>query len=255
MTKLSEIYDAFCEFAPPELQMSFDNAGFLVGRKDAEISRVILSLDVTSAVIDEAIERGAQLIISHHPVIWDAMKRVTDETETGRKLIKLIENGIAVISMHTNLDIARGGVNDTLLELLEAECVDTLDSDNCGRVGVLNRETNLCDFMSMCKNTLNVAGLRYYDASRPVKRIAVMGGSGGSSILDAYNKGCDTYVTADIKHSQFLTAQELGINLIDADHYCTEAPVMETVRERLSTDFPSVEFLLTRVHRQPARFF
>ena len=255
MNTVREIFDKLCEYAPPELQEAYDNAGFLLGRGSAEVDTALLSLDVTSEVADEAAARGAQLIISHHPLIWDAMKSVTDHQPQQEKLLRLAEHRIAVISMHTNLDIAEGGVNDVLLSLLGAKNEGSFDTEKCGRMGTLDRPMPLASFLAICKEKLATRGLRYYDAGRSVERIGVLGGAGGSNMIEAWQAGCDTYVTADVKYSVFLQARELGINLIDGDHFCTENPIMETLRARLSRDFPEVRFLLSERHNQTARFF
>ena len=118
MTNVQTVYDFLQEKAPFELQLGFDNAGFLVGRRDAAVSRILVSLDITEPVIQEAVERKAQLIVSHHPVIWGGAKSVTDQTPTGRKLLALAENHIAAICAHTNLDTVADGVNDALARRL-----------------------------------------------------------------------------------------------------------------------------------------
>lgn len=254
MTKVSEIFGYLCELAPLELQMSFDNAGLLLGRSGAEVSRVLLSLDVTTDVIREAVDKKAELIVSHHPLFLEARKTITDGDPDGEKLLLLAENRLAVISMHTNLDIASGGVNDVLLGLFGAIPEGALDADGCGRIGRLPAPAALETFLPFCKDLLHTAGLRYYDAGKPVHRLAVMGGSGGGSIQRAYELGCDTYLTSDIKYHQFLLAKELGINLIDGDHFCTEAPVMKMLAKSLSARFPDLSVLMTEVHGQTARF-
>lgn len=243
MNKVSDIFDFLCRLAPLQLQMSFDNSGLLLGKKDAVVDKVLLALDVTDAVVDEAIEIGAQLIISHHPLIFSPIKALTDE-----KLLKLVENSIAVISMHTNLDIAPGGVNDVLMAVLGAKTVDVLDEHGCGRVGVLENEKCLDEFLLECKNALCCKGIRYYSSGRPVKNLAVMGGSGADELETAFEKGCDTYVTADIKYHQFLRAAELGINLIDADHFCTENPIIFALKNTLEKRFEKTTFSISEKH-------
>jgi len=250
MTTVNDIFSYLSTLAPLELQMGFDNSGFLFGRDCAEIKKVLLALDVTSTVVEEAIEKGVQLIVTHHPVIFRPLKSMTDD-----KLLRLAENSIAVISMHTNLDIAQGGVNDVLIELLGAKGTQALDEDGCGRIGELPDELCMSDFLVRCKDKLNSKGLRYYDAGRQVKKLAVMGGSGGDFVKLAFDYGCDTYVTADIKYNQFLDAAELGINLIDADHYCTENPVMPVLKDKLDTQFPDIVFELSSRHEQVVSFF
>lgn len=249
MQKILDIYDYLQELAPLNLQMSFDNAGFQLGRLDSQVNRVLLALDVTQDVVDEAIEKGAQLIISHHPLIFTPLKSVSDE-----KLLKLAENNISVISMHTNLDIAAGGVNDVLIELLGARSERCFDEDNCGRIGTMSQKMQFEDFLSFCKLKLNTNGLRYYSAGREVERLAVLGGAGGDYIRQAAAAGCDTYVTADIKYHQFLEAQELGINLIDGDHFCTENPVIYMLCDKLSKKFSDVHFEVSNVHHQLISF-
>ena len=248
------MYDFLCSLAPLELQLSYDNSGFLVGDINAEVHNVMLALDVTDAVIEEAIENKCELIVSHHPVIWNALKSVTEEKLTSGKLIKLIKNDISVISMHTNLDIADGGVNDVFIALLGAECDGKLDGDNCGRTGVLPNEMELKDFLIFCRDRLHSKGLRYVDGGKKVKRLAVMGGAGTDAMADAIAKGCDTYVTADVKYHQFLDAKEMGLNLIDADHFCTENPVIPVLAEKIKAAYPELGVKVSSVHSQVISF-
>ena len=254
MATIKEVYDHLCTIAPLDLQASFDNSGFLIGRGDRFAKKALLSLDITLPVIQEAAEIGAELIISHHPVIFNALKELHPEGP-GEKALLLAEKGIAAICMHTNLDIAEGGVNDVLIRLLGAEPEGPLDAEGCGRVGTLPEELLLQDFLCRCKKRLDAKGLRYVDAGKPVHRIAVMGGSGADAIPNAIAKGCDTYVTADVKYHSFLDAAEQGINLIDADHFCTENPVIPILANRLRGAFPDVEFAVSEVHHQVISFF
>ena len=250
MATVKDIFQKLCALAPLELQMGFDNSGFLFGRDTSTVSKALLSLDVTDKVVDEAVDMKAELIISHHPLIFTSLKSVTDE-----KLLRLAENRIAVISMHTNLDIALGGVNDVLLNLLGAEGDEALDPEGCGRIGLLTESLVLKDFLGICKSRLNSRGLRYYDSGKPVKKLAVMGGAGGDYVQLAFDKGCDTYVTSDIKYNRFLEAAELGINLIDADHFCTENPVIPVLSGVLAQSFPEITFNVSKAHSQTVSFF
>ncbi len=254
MPTVREIFDTIESWAPLSLQMSFDNAGFLLGHGDRQVTRCLLALDVTVPVIEEAAALGAELIVAHHPLIFDPLRSLTDEGD-GRKALMLAEKGVAVVCMHTNLDIASGGVNDVLIRLLGAEPEEALDADGCGRVGTLPAPLPMEDFLARCKTRLQCAGLRYHDAGRSVRRLAVMGGAGGSALRAALEKDCDTYVTADVKYHVFLDAAEQGINLIDADHFCTENPVIPELARRLREVYPQVVFAVSRVHGQTARFF
>ena len=194
-------------------------------------------------------------MISHHPVIWDPLKHVTDQDVDTSKILRLLEKNLSVISMHTNLDIARGGVNDVLLSLLGGRNGCCFEEENCGRMGYLEKAVSMQNFLLLCKERLQTNGLRYYDAGRPVEKIAVLGGSGGGKLLDAYRAGCDTFVTADVKYSVFLLAREVGINLIDGDHFCTENPVMYVLAEKLRAAFPDIRFAVSSRHTQTARFY
>ena len=262
--KIKEVIEALERFAPLPLQESWDNAGLQVGLTEAEVSGALLCLDVTERIVDEAAQKGCNLIVSHHPIIFGAVKSVTADDLVGRKIIALIRNNISAICMHTNLDIAGGGVNDVLMAALSAqpqrwlEPCGTDENGNavgCGRIGELESPMQFESFLKLCKTALKANGLRYHYAGRPVKKLAVMGGSGGSSLMDAVNAGCDTYITSDIKYNSFLDAKELGINLIDADHFCTENVIVPVLADKLIAEFPDVEFAVSSVHAQTARFF
>lgn len=264
MTKVADIYNYLNELAPVWLKMDFDNVGLLVGSRENSVTKCVVSLDITDDVIAEAASNGAELIVSHHPVIFNAVKSVTPEDLVGRKIIALIKNGISAVCMHTNLDIAEGGVNDALMAALGVKpqgfleaCGTDRDGNTvgCGRVGELDGEMPFADFLKKCKSALSANGIRYHNAGKPVHRLAVMGGSGGSNLYDAADLGCDTYVTADVKYNTFLDAKELGINLIDADHFCTENVVVPVLYDKLTAQFPDVKFEISKVHKQMTQFY
>lgn len=254
MRTANEIFSYLCRLAPLELQVDFDNAGFLVGRGPAPVSSVLLALDITDEVIDEAIERKADLIVSHHPIIFHKLNSVTDSSPDD-KVLRLAENRIGAVCMHTNLDIADGGVNDVLIRLLGASCEGPLDKEGCGRFGSLPEEIPLDAFLERCKTHLQAPGLRYCSGGKTVRRLAVMGGAGGDALEDALEKDCDTFVTADVKYHQFLEAKERGLNLIDADHFCTENPVIPVLAGKLSAAFPDVLFSISSRHHAVVSFF
>lgn len=264
MTKINDVFEYLNSIAPTSLKMDFDNVGLLVGDGNKSVSKILVALDITDEVVDEAISLGAELIVSHHPLIFDPMKSVLCSDLVGKKIYKLIKNDISTICMHTNLDIADGGVNDALISALGAKSQTYLEytgtdcdgiAHGCGRVGELPREMSMGDFLSKCKETLNCNGLRYHDAGIKVKKLAVMGGSGGNCVELAKQMGCDTYVTADIKYNSFLDAKELGINLIDADHFCTENVIVPVLHEKLREKFKECDVLISKKHKQTAQFF
>lgn len=259
MAQVKDIYNYIDSIAPFDTQMDFDNAGLLVGRGSASVEKILVALDITHEVIREAAQLGAQLIVAHHPVIFHPLKSVTDSDVTGEKVLLLAQQGIAAICAHTNLDAAQGGVNELLAEALGLTGLEQLHQDGVdgqgrpygiGRVGVLERDIPVDAFAACVKEKLNAAGVRYVDAGRPVRRVAVGGGSCGSMLHDAVAAGCDTFVTADVKYDVFLEAKALGINLLDAGHFATEDVVTQPLADKLQTAFAQVSVVKSRAHKE-----
>ena len=249
MITAREIEKVLFDWAPRELAMEYDNVGLLVGDPDAGITRALVTLDITEPVVEEAIRLGAQLIVSHHPVMncaWHPVQSLRTDDRQGRILTGLIRNNIAAICMHTNLDSAEGGVNDVLADKLGLSVVLPLSPEKIGRYGVLKCEIPLVDFVGSVVKSLGCSGARYTDRGKPVHRVAVGGGACAEYIGHAIALGCDTFVTSDLKYHEFLDTTE--INLIDAGHFPTEDVVCQAVIERLSAAFPGVEFVKTTSH-------
>ena len=257
MLTVGDVHEFLVKIAPVELKMDFDNVGLLVGKMSADTCKILVSLDITSAVISEATDIGAKLIVSHHPLFF-SLKSVTDTDITGSKIIKLLECGISAICMHTNLDAAQGGVNDALASaagLIDAKPLPGDGDISYGRVGNIKTPCDMQKYLTMLKKTLKTNGLRYHNAGKKVSKVAVVGGSGGDMLQSAHAVGCDTFVTADIKYDVFLQAKELGVNLIDGDHFCTENLVTAVLAQRLSNAFDGVQVLVSKRHGQTAEFF
>ena len=260
MTTANDIFHALDQMAPFSIQMDFDNAGFLVGRKDASVSKVMVSLDITEEVIEEAARWGAQLIVSHHPLIFHPLRAVRWEEPVGRCVMKLISRQMGAICCHTNLDAVQGGVNDLLAGQLGLTAVEQLHQDGVtadgapygiGRVGILASGTcSMPRFLDEVKRALKPNGLRYHDAGRPVFRVAVGGGACADMMQDALKLGCDTFVTSDVKYNGFLDARDWGLNLIDAGHFPTEDVVCPQLEAFLSDAFPGLEVVKSRLHRE-----
>ena len=260
MATVKEIYQFIDKMAPFSIQMDFDNAGFLVGRGGAEVSRVLVALDITREVVEEAKELNCQLIVAHHPVIFHPARTITDETVTGRVLLALTEGKIAAICAHTNLDAAQGGVNCCLARTLGLREIGQLHPDGTdgegrpygiGRVGLAHVEGLSAEaYAAFVKERLGAASVRYADGGRPVCKVAVGGGSCGSMLADAAAADCDTFVTADVKYDQYLEARALGITLMDAGHFPTENVVCRPLADHLAEAFPGIQVTVSKRHAE-----
>lgn len=262
MPKVSEIRKALFDAAPEYMKVETDNVGLMCGYAEREVKRVMVALDATLDVLKEAKAADCELVVCHHPVIYGSAKNVTSETSTGRKLLYAIEQELAVISMHTNLDRAPGGVNDVLAETLglsDVYVMEPVGTDEQGRgygfihVGTVS-PTSLSEFAAHVKQALSCSGLRYADGGKTVHKVAVGGGSCGSEIGAALRHGCDTVVTADLRYHDFADAPYLGINLIDAGHFQTENPVCRRIEEILAGAFPELCILQSKNHRDKTQF-
>lgn len=262
MATVRNIFSYFESVVPTAMKMGNDNPGFLVGNGDQEVRKALIALDITDAVVAEAIDYGAQLIISHHPLFF-SVNSASTETLIGRKIVAMLSSGISAICLHTNLDAAKDGVNDTLMRVLGAETEGIIEpygkyedgtSYGMGRFGRV-QEMPLQNFLKLCKTALNCNGLRFVDSGKAVNKIAVCGGSGSSMLQSVADLKCDTFVTGDVKHNGFLDAKELGINLIDAGHFSTENIIVPVLHQILNTVFPSVETKVSCCHKQPEQFY
>ena len=249
--------------APHSMKMDWDNVGLLCGSRKAEVTKILVALDPFEGVCQEAAAWGADLIVTHHPLIFQALKSITDDTSIGRSIQLLCRENISAINAHTNLDCAPGGVNDRLaaaLGLSEIQVIDPMGVDANGAAwGLLRKgtvkEQTLSDFLPTVKAALGCEGLRYVDGGKPVCKVAVGGGACASELMDAYHAGCDTFVTSDVKYNQFWDAKDLGINLIDAGHFYTENPITVCLAEKIAAHFPEVAVKISETHRDCMKFY
>ena len=251
MATVHEIEQRLFSWAPRESAMDWDNVGHLVGDPEQEVERILVALDITERVVQEAIDCGAQLIVSHHPVMnvrWHEreMQTLRPDTRLGGVLTTLVKNDISAICMHTNLDAADGGVNDALAEKLGLLQTEYLTDEKIGRVGTLKCQIPLVEFTRFVVKSLGCNGLRYTDCGRPVHRVAVGGGACGEYIAQAIALGCDTFVTSDLRYHDFLDTKEL--NLIDAGHFYTENPVTRVLADTLKNAFPDISVKISETH-------
>lgn len=255
MPKVSDILSVIEGFAPSFLKMQGDNVGLLVGDPEAEVSRVMLTLDITPDVAKAAAEAGVQLILAHHPVIFSPLYSVTPADYNGAAVMTLLRHGIAAICMHTNLDAAAGGVNDTLAEVLGLSDVTFLDDGGQGilRRGVLPEEMTPEAFARHVGQALGCKGVRYLPGKRTVRTVAVCGGAGGSDCGYVLQAGCDAYVTAEIKYPVSLEMAYAGLTIVDAGHFHTENPVLNRLEQLLRDRLPELS-LLRSDHNDPMNF-
>lgn len=217
--------------APSELACSWDNVGLLVDA-GAPVSRVLTTLDITAAVVQEAVENDCQLIVSHHPVIFDPLKHIS----AGDVPALLIKNNISAICMHTNLDAAPGGVNDVLADLLRIENRRDF-ADNCGRIGTLNVPTTAQQLAETCSRMLHTH-CKFVEADHPVEKLAEVSGAGGSYLQLAIDEGADCLVTGEAAHHIAILAKQKGVGLVVAGHWGTEHPVVFALTDALTERLP-----------------
>ena len=231
--KVYELYLKLTEKIPSELSCSWDGDGFEVcPDKDREVKRVLIALDVTSEVIDKAIDEKYDVIISHHPLFFKGLKEISVLSPDGERAVKLIKNDVSVMTFHTRLDAVGGGVNDTLASLLGLENFEAVEynGEALVRVGELASEMTPYEFASLVKERLGAPSVTFSECGKNVKRVALLGGSGSSEIKAGILACADTYLTGELKYHDYLSAKDFGVNLVSAGHFYTEYPVCEILK-------------------------
>jgi dinuclear metal center YbgI/SA1388 family protein len=261
MLRIHEIVSAFEAVAPLALQESYDNSGLIVGEMGAQVSKALLCLDSTEAVVDEAIAKGCDLIIAHHPIVFGGLKRFTGGDYVQRAVIKAIRNNIAIYACHTNLDnVLRGGVNERIAQQLgfEAERVlrpvaadfgsfvgigglddsDVFRTAGAGVLCNLQKPMNVLDFLQHLKAKMGVEVVKYTKCDvEMVSKVAICGGAGSFLIGDALRAGADAFITSDVKYHEFFDAEGKML-LCDIGHYESEKYTIDLFSNILSAKFP-----------------
>lgn len=237
--RAGDIADIIEKAFPLEYAEEWDNVGLLLGSRDAEVKKVLLTLDVTPFVLDEAINSGADMIVSHHPILFSPLGRITDETAEGKMLIKLIKNGISVYAAHTNLDKGIGGINDYLSKLFELQDTEVaLKSDTIGvglgRIGTLPKPMTARELAYYVKDKLSTPVRLSGDRERLVKKLAIGSGASDNIIPKAAEMGADAVITGDCKYHRNQGYTELGVTVIDAGHYPTEICAIDIFEKLLA---------------------
>ena len=231
---VKDIFEFIGTIAPFENQCEWDNSGILVGTPHAEVKKIGVVLDITSQAVEYAAENGIDLIVSHHPVIFRAVKSFLE----GDIPFMLAQNGISAICAHTNLDIAKGGVNDALAETLGFN--NPIPMTENGETSMIRKvvidETDTETLAMHIAGRLST-GVQLADSEKIIDTVAICGGAGGDFIYAVAESGCDAYITGEAKHHEFLAAHELGITLITAGHFETENPVVAVLADKLKDNF------------------
>ena len=239
---------------PSSAAEHWDNVGLLVGDDEEEVSHVFLALDLTESTLAQAIDAGADMIITHHPMIFEGQKKINNHTFTGRRILSLIKHNIQYYAMHTNYDIlGMADLSADYLRLTDREVLSVTaetqeGQDGFGRVGELPRKMSLKECGEFVKNALSLNDVKIYgDPDTMVEKAAICTGSGKSMISDVLAKGADVYVTGDIDHHTGIDAVASGLPIIDAGHYGTEYIFMKAMRKILEEKYPSLQITCAKM--------
>jgi dinuclear metal center YbgI/SA1388 family protein len=244
MRTVAAIYEALSAIAPFSTQEPWDNSGLLVGSMEMPVDRIYISLDISNAAVEAAHAAGAQLILSHHPVIFSPLKQLSPS----HPVWKLAAAHMAAICMHTPLDMAETGINQALYAKMKAPLslgaiVDTPDHSGCGWIAESAVAQEARTLAQTLQTLLGCTVVRYCPADRPIRKIALCSGAGGSFLDAVIAQGCDAYITGDVKHDAWYTARNAGLALLDCGHYHTEVIAQELLAHALETAFPDVTIL------------
>lgn len=239
MITVSDVYNFLNSISPVDTACDFDNVGILVGDRNFKVEKIVVALDCDNSAVDKAIENNAQLIVTHHPVIFEPLRSVTENDIVYR----LIKNNISVISMHTNLDVAQNGVTDTLCRVLGLSDIEPFLAHDGFQIR--SATTNIESAENLACHIQSVLGgrVRFTESASPISRILVCSGSGGDFLQDAICGGFQALITADVKHNVFVKASDYKIAVFDAGHYETENIIVNPLCERLKNKFESIEVM------------
>ncbi|MDR0961243.1 MAG: Nif3-like dinuclear metal center hexameric protein [Mediterranea sp.] len=255
--RIKEITDALERFAPLPLQDGFDNAGMQVGLTDAEVTGALLCLDVTEAVLDEAIALGYNLVVAHHPLLFKGCKSITGADYVERCLLKAIKNDIAIYAAHTNLDNVTEGVNFKIAQkigLTELRFLDTKEGGGSGVIGLLKTSMTELDFLRHIKKTFEVGCVKHNRLmGREIRTVALCGGAGAFLMPQAIRLHADAFVTGEIRYHEYF-GHEGDLLLAEIGHYESEQYTKEIFKEVLNAQFPSLKVQPCKVNTNPIKY-
>ena len=256
--KIKEVLSALERFAPLPLQESWDNAGLQVGLTETEVSGALLCLDVNEKIVDEAIQKGCNLVVSHHPLLFRGLKTISDLTDVQRTVMKAVQKGVCVISMHTNMDNAKGGVNYKMAEklglrdvqFLAPKMVDGVESGS-GVIGELPEAQASDDFVLAVKKAFGVECAMCNELlRRPVRKVALCGGAGDFLLDDALKAGADVFITGEMHYHQYF-GYEQQIQICVIGHYQSEQYTAEIFRDIIEKECPGVKTCIAETCTNP----
>lgn len=246
--KCYEIIEKLETLSPVTFAEEWDNVGLLAGRRDKEVRTVYIALDATDEAIEESVRLGADLLLTHHPLIFRKLGRVNTDDFIGRRIYELIRNDISYYAMHTNFDVmgmadaAADELSLTDRQVLNVTYEDDIAKEGCGRVGKLERHMRVEELAALVKEKFHVPNVRVYgNLEDIVETAAVMPGSGGSYVNDALNAGADVMITGDIDHHEGIDAVAQGIVIIDAGHYGIEKLFIPYIEAFLKRELPALK--------------
>ena len=252
--RAEELIEKLEQLAPPQLALSWDNPGLICGRRDREITKVMIALDAAEEVVERAAAEGCELVLTHHPMIFHAVKQINDGTALGKKLLRLIQADICCYAMHTNFDAAPGCMADLVCERMRltkeeplepAEGADGAPQDyGIGFVGTCEEPISCARFSELLREQFGLNGAFYYDAGKSIRRAAVCPGSGKGMLEAALRAGADVLVTGDMGHHDGLDALDVGLSLIDAGHFGLEHIFVEFMQAWLKEHAPELTVLI-----------
>ncbi len=256
--KIREITEAIERFAPLALQESYDNAGLIIGNPETEAAGAVICLDATEQVLDEAVEKGANLVVAHHPIVFHPLRAVTGQTNVERVVIRAIRNDIAIYAAHTNLDRAAGGMSHALAEKLGLQKIEILapeeNGNGFGAVGELPKPMEATEFLRSVKNTLALGCIRHSaPPKKSVRRIALIAGAGGEGLEKAIAAKADIFLTADLKYDRFFAAEK-RIGIADIGHFESEIVAIDLLCEVLAKKFPTFALHKSKKQHNPVNY-
>ena len=257
--KVKDIIKVIEDFAPLSVQEGWDNSGLCVGSPDDEVNGVLLALDCTPELVDEAVACGADMIVTHHPLIFSGLKKITPDTQVGRAVVKAVRAGISIYAAHTSADKVLAGVSGDMARRLGLEDIEILqkDAEDIG-LGVVGNLPHPLDSEDMVKLVKERFGLKVAKVSKPlegkISRVAMCGGSGGSLIGEARRSGAQLYVSGDISYHNFFT--EEGFMIMDIGHYESEIGIVDILFSLIKKNFPTFAVRITQnINSNPIYYF